>query len=341
MRCYETIIITDLAAFYKLKLFNQIADKRSILVVFIESHGRKRNNDFYSGERSFDYKTLEGSVLKKIKEVISIIAKTKYCNVIIGGWNSVLYWLVAFMSKKRKNAVIVESSVLESKVNGRSAWLKKIFLTRISKALVPGISNEKLLYCLGFKGQIIKTHGVGLYNRNNKVPLRILEHDAQRFLYVGRLSIEKNLISLITVFNDSPQWVLDIVGFGPQEEQLKSVAGSNINFIGAVRNSDLLEIYQGADVFILPSSREPWGLVVEEAINNGVPVAISSHVGAAEDWVGIYKCGLTFNPDDVDDIKNTLKIISNKETNNAFRLHIQSIDFDSIERDQVDAFTSI
>jgi Glycosyltransferase len=338
MKAYNTLIITDLAAFYKLKLFNKIACKKKILVIFIESYGRKRNEDFYSGERQFDYKTLDGSNIKKIREIISIIAKTKYENVIIGGWNSVLYWLVALMSKKKKNVVIVESSVLESKVEGSRALLKKLFLSRISKALVPGVSNEKLLCQLGFKGEIIKTHGVGLYNRNRRVPFRVLHEDAKKFLYVGRLSSEKNMRSLITVFNDCPEWILEIVGFGPQEEQLKLMAKKNIIFIGAVKNTDLLEIYQKSDVFVLPSDREPWGLVVEEAINNGVPVALSSRVGAAEDWVGIHKCGLTFNPDDIDDIKHTLDVIANKEVNNDFRRRIQGVDFDNIEREQVDSF---
>lgn len=338
MKAYNTLIITDLAAFYKLKLFNKIACKKEILVIFIESYARNRNEDFYSGERQFDYKTLDGSNIKKIREIISIIAKTKYENVIIGGWNSVLYWLVALMSKKKKNAVIVESSVLESKVEGSRALLKKLFLSRISKALVPGVSNEKLLCQLGFKGEIIKTHGVGLYNRNRRVPFRALHEDAKKFLYVGRLSIEKNLKSLITVFNDCPEWILEIVGFGPQEEQLKLMAKKNVIFRGAVKNTDLLEIYQKSDVFVLPSDREPWGLVVEEAINNGVPVALSSRVGAAEDWVGIHKCGLTFNPDDIDDIKHTLDVIANKEVNNDFRRRIQGVDFDYIEREQVDSF---
>lgn len=338
MKAYNTLIITDLAAFYKLKLFNKIACKKEILVIFIESYGRNRNEDFYSGERQFDYKTLDGSNIKKIREIISIIAKTKYENVIIGGWNSVLYWLVALMSKKKKNAVIVESSVLESKVEGSRALLKKLFLSRISKAIVPGVSNEKLLCQLGFKGEIIKTHGVGLYNRNRRVPFRALHEDAKKFLYVGRLSIEKNLKSLITVFNDCPEWILEIVGFGPQEEQLKLMAKKNVIFRGAVKNTDLLEIYQKSDVFVLPSDREPWGLVVEEAINNGVPVALSSRVGAAEDWVGIHKCGLTFNPDDIDDIKHTLDVIANKEVNNDFRRRIQGVDFDYIEREQVDSF---
>ena len=338
---YDIIVITDLAAFYKIKLFNTIAEKKKILIVFIESVGRKRNKDFYSGERNFDFITLEGGRITKARKLLHILIRNRYHKVIIGGWNSFLYWIAAFLLPKRKNSVIVESSIYESNFKGKNAFLKKLFLRRVSKALVPGTSNRKLLEALDYRGEIIQTHGVGLYNRVPNVPLRLLECDARRFLYVGRLSEEKNLMSLIKVFNGKSDWTLEIVGFGPLEEKIKSLAKSNIIFRGAVDNKDLYKIYQTSDVFVLPSFREPWGLVVEEALNNGVPVALSCKVGAAEDWIGNYHCGVTFDPNDPEDIKTKLETIAEKDANNALRRQIQTIDFEKIERQQIEAFLSI
>ena len=341
MKQYNTVILTDLAAFYKLSLFNRIADKEKILVVFIEAFGSKRNSDFYSGERNFDFITLNGGRVAKTNKLLHILIKNKYQRVIIGGWNSFLYWIVALLLPKRKNSVIVESSIYESNIKGKNAFIKRAFSKRISKALVPGSSNQKLLEALGFKGKIVQTHGVGLYNRISNVPLRLLNCNAKRFLYVGRLSEEKNLSSLIKVFNEKSEWTLEIVGFGPLEKTLKSLAKSNIIFRGAVNNKDLYKIYQKSDVLVLPSFRETWGLVVEEAINNGVPVALSFKVGAAEDWIGYYRCGVTFDPYDSEDIKNKLETIAEKENNNALRRQIQTINFENIEKEKIEAFLSI
>ena len=113
MKQYNTVILTDLAAFYKLSLFNRIADKEKILVVFIEAFGSKRNSDFYSGERNFDFITLNGGRVAKTNKLLHILIKNKYQRVIIGGWNSFLYWIVALLLPKRKNSVIVESSIPE------------------------------------------------------------------------------------------------------------------------------------------------------------------------------------------------------------------------------------
>ena len=66
-----------------------------------------------------------------------------------------------------------------------------------------------------------------------------------------------------------------MVGFGRIEAQLKAAAGKNIKFIGAVDNKDLPAVYRANDVFVLPSVSETWGLVVEEALNNGLPVLLS------------------------------------------------------------------
>lgn len=341
MKKYDTIIITDLAAFYKVNLFNRIAITRNILVIFILPTGKRRNKDFFSDYRNFDHLTLTGSKVKKMYQIISILCKNNYSKLIIGGWNTVLYWIPLLFSKKRKNAVIVESSINESSVKGFKGYLKKLFLYKMSYALVPGLSNRHLLEALGFKGKIIQTHGVGLYNRVKETPLRLLDKDANKFLYVGRLSYEKNLSTLIKVFNDNPQWLLTIVGFGPQEKELKELAQSNIKFLGAIDNKSLPTIYQAHDVFILPSYKEPWGLVVEEAINNGIPVAVSSNVGAAEDWIGKHFCGLQFNPYNESDIKEILKKIACREINNRFRNKIVLIDFDAIEDNQIKAFTSI
>lgn len=338
MYIFDTIIITDLAAFYKIKLFNQIARKKNIFVIFIESIGKKRNKDFFSGDKNFKFIILEGNRLKKTKSIISIISKAKYNRLIIGGWNSILYWIAVLFSQRKKTSIIVESSIYDSTNTGLKATLKKILLSRISKALVPGISNSLLLKALKFKGDIIITHGVGLYNRNMITPLRLLDSDAKKFLYVGRLSPEKNLLTLIKTFNANPNWTLSIVGFGPQESELKANAKSNITFVGTVKNTELAAIYQEHDVFILPSYREPWGLVVEEAINNGVPVALSKNVGAAEDWVGQHGCGIIFDPNNEDSIQNALNQIAKKDINNSIRKKILSIDFGEIEKKQIEAF---
>jgi glycosyltransferase involved in cell wall biosynthesis len=106
-------------------------------------------------------------------------------------------------------------------------------------------------------------------------------------LYVGRFSIEKGLETLIRSveylsIRDVPVRAV-FVGSGPDETRLRGLAatrGVSVEFVGFLEGEELTKRYVGADVFVLPSTSEPWGLVVNEAMEAGLPVVVSDHVGA-------------------------------------------------------------
>ena len=336
---YDIVFLTNLPSFYKINLYNEIAKHRKIFVIFTMLDGENRNNDFFVGEKNFDYQRIDnGNRFGKAIATAILIKRTNYSNLIIDGWDTLSCWAGVFISPRSKNAVVVESSIYESKTFGLKAFIKRIFLSKISIGLPTGTSNEALLRALGFKRRILQTHGVGIYNRVPKPELRLLEQNATNFLYVGRLSPEKNLKRLIDVFNDMPEFRLSIVGFGPQEEELHTLAKSNISFLGPMPNKELSAIYQRHDVFILPSYSEPWGLVVEEALNNGLPVALSSRVGASDDFVKERGLGVLFDPYDLNSMREAICHISDNQTNNRIRQKIAEVDFQEIENSQIDTY---
>ena len=68
-----------------------------------------------------------------------------------------------------------------------------------------------------------------------------------------------------------------------------------------------------ADIFVLPSEYEPWGLVVNEAIIMGLPVVVSSHVGCREDLIQNGKNGYIFENNDREDLTRCLQQTLNLE----------------------------
>ena len=160
----------------------------------------------------------------------------------------------------------------------------------------------------------------------------------KNFLYVGRLSPEKNLEFLIRAFSKLPELTLNIVGFGPQEEYLKSLAGTNVVFHGAVANAELPKFYRANDVFVLPSKSEPWGMVVEEALNNGVPVLVSDRVGCAEEVVRDGENGLVFEACSETSFLLAVSRLEDSEFYNDLRKAISTRNPESIELLQVDAY---
>ena len=225
---YDYLIITNLPAFYKINLYNEISKNQKIKVVYLGQRSNIRDKDFVSAQMNFEHEYLNNGELenrnkiKSIFKMISIIKKTNYKKILIGGggWGDIENWMAIFIGSKPKNALVLESSIYESKTTGLKGLMKKIFLRRISFGYVSGEDQKKLLEALGFKGKTIKTYGVGIMNFEKKPERKHNFNQRKKFLYVGRLSKEKNIKFLIDRFNEL-NYELGIVGSGPEEEKLK------------------------------------------------------------------------------------------------------------------------
>jgi 1,2-diacylglycerol 3-alpha-glucosyltransferase len=125
------------------------------------------------------------------------------------------------------------------------------------------------------------------------------------FLYVGRLSAEKNIAALLSAYTEyrraGGDRSLVLVGDGPERRSLEAYAlesgfAADIRFEGLRGTSELPRYYAFAGCFVLPSTREPWGLVTNEAMAAALPVLVSSRCGCAEDLVIEGENGLLFDP---------------------------------------------
>lgn len=336
---YKSIFITNIPSFYKTNLYNVIQSYNDILVIYTGDLIQERTADFFQGDYHFDSINLRGySILKKCLVIIKILNHIDYAELVIGGWDSVPLWVAALIGKKTKNATVIESSAIESNTSGLKGLIKKIYFNRITKAYASGKSQAKIAHKFGIdNSRIIITKGVGIFNYRLQ-PMFKQKSEIKRFLYVGRLSDEKNLTFLIDVFNKLPHLRLNIAGFGYQENELKSLAASNINFLGSVPNKDLYRVYQDNDVFILPSKIEPWGLVVEEALNNGLPILLSNRVGCAEEILQEGKNGYSFIYNNSDSLLTAITKVSNPETYNQMAEYISHMDFNKIEEEQAKCY---
>ena len=96
--------------------------------------------------------------------------------------------------------------------------------------------------------------------------------------------------------------------------------------------------YQESQVLILPSFSEPWGLVVEEALNNGLPVIVSSQVGCAEEIIKSGYNGLVFSIDDAEGLKRSILKMTHPDFYNTLRKNIATIDYKNISMEQVNCY---
>lgn len=110
-------------------------------------------------------------------------------------------------------------------------------------------------------------------------------------LYHGRISIQKGVDYFVRaarrVVDVDPNVVFVISGWGDMKAEIIELVGKmglseNVLFAGALWEEDRDRMYQSADLVVMPSVSEPFGLVPLEALQQGTPSVISKQSGVSE-----------------------------------------------------------
>jgi starch synthase len=137
---------------------------------------------------------------------------------------------------------------------------------------------------------------------------------SQTVLYVGRLSPEKGLETLIKAYTLErslhPELKLLLVGTGPSAAALKSLAGElgvleGVEFLGKLPYHEIRDIYRKASIYVHPALwPEPFGRSVLEAMASALPV-IASRTGSAPELLA--QAGLFFEPGNSEEIASRIE----------------------------------
>ena len=155
---------------------------------------------------------------------------------------------------------------------GRDAALEAGVKKRITEVIKPGFDFEK-------------------YKSGKKEPF---------VLFVGRLAKQKGLEYLMEAARSLPEIKFLIAGSGEEEKYLKSIAPSNVKFLGFVSGKKLADLYSRALVFCLPSVGETFGFVQLEAMASGCSIVSTLPL----DYEGI-----KVNWGDVEELKKALNYL--------------------------------
>jgi glycosyltransferase involved in cell wall biosynthesis len=141
--------------------------------------------------------------------------------------------------------------------------------------------------------------------------------DAPVILFSGKLIAKKQPLLLLEAYarlrRERPCWLL-LAGEGAERaavmERVERHGLPGVRLAGFLNQSELPNAYAAADLLALPSGwDETWGLVVNEALNFGLPVVVSDKVGCAEDLVRSGWNGFVVSHDDVGALARALGVL--------------------------------
>jgi glycosyltransferase involved in cell wall biosynthesis len=142
--------------------------------------------------------------------------------------------------------------------------------------------------------------------------------DRQRFVFSGRLVHLKRVDLIVDAFAaiaaERPDWDLLIVGDGELGDELRrrvpDALRSRVVWTGFLDREETALAYHAADVLVLASNREPWSLVVLEAMAAGLVVVSSDIVGAAHELITDGVSGRLFSVDSLAELVRALLDVS-------------------------------
>lgn len=223
----------------------------------------------------------------------------------------------------------------------------RIFANQANIVIAPSFKIKKILRDFGVKKEILilptginlnlfkksEKPGVHTEKRNKKRKELGISKEIKIFLFVGRISEEKNIDFLLKVLkiilNKRKDVVLMLVGEETNfTKKIKEKAESLkvrdfVRFIGSVPHQKMPDYYQSSDVFLFSSLTETQGIVVLEAMASGLPiVALKDEV--FKDIILNNQNGFitkNFSPEIFS--KKILKILDNSEIYKKFSVHSQ------------------
>lgn len=305
---------------YILGLLNAIVeiDMYNVDVLFLSENSSQDWNIKFDKR----WNVLPKKLHKKLYFFCHFIFKSDYDLIHIAGWGDPLAFIFILLTKFIRKPLTVESDTqIPHTIKFWKRLIKELLYPRlfglINSFLVGGIRQAKYVEFYGVAPERIVSAQMTVdvtsikkyIDARGQIEKKQIRHkynisdESVIFLFVGRLVAHKGVNDLIQVFKKirNENAILVFVGDGPMRYDVEHATQmtQKIRYLGRLSGESLLEIYHAADILVLPSHIEPWGLVVNEAMAVGLPVIVSDRVGCADDLVEHGKTGFIFKAENL------------------------------------------
>ncbi|MBK9123567.1 MAG: glycosyltransferase family 4 protein [Chloroflexi bacterium] len=334
-------VLTEIISPYRIPLLNRLAEYPDIdlTVIFLSETERLREWRVEKEKIRFKYEVLPGRVVTKTYQngslflnpsIVTAISRGNFETVVIGGYHHPSYWLaLAYCRLRRKTTVLWSESTSRDKRSGSRSreMVKRGLISVFDRYVVPGTAQRSYLEEYGVNPSLVWIAPNAVDSAHFEQ--RSVEFAAERneirgalglsgvvILFVGRIIDEKGVQDLLRAFQslvDQGQVAtLLIVGGGRDEQKYREYAKTYslpVVFAGFQQQEDLPKFYAAADIFVLPTHSDPWGLVINEAMACGLPIIASSAAGAVQDMVHAGENGYVHEPQDVVELARHLNTL--------------------------------
>lgn len=307
----KVLFITNVPSPYRIDFFNEFGKYESIdlSVLFLEDEMKRsdRNSDWFGKDYTsftpfFFSSRHHKNLFKQICLIIKLLNQ-QYDEYIFGGYNLpiMLFMMVTLKLLGYPYSIEIDGALLK-KESIIKYLIKRIIISSAGKWYSPGDIPDKFLMHYGADKNNIFRYPFTSIRQNEILTLKDFSVDSKMeyrnelkikekyvILAIGQFIPRKGFDVLLDAAISLPSnYGIYIIGGIAPEPYLKHVEKNgltNVHFIDFKAKEELKCFYRAADIFVLPTREDIWGLVINEALANGLPVVTTKRCVAGLELV--------------------------------------------------------
>ncbi len=323
----KLLYITSITSPYKVKFFNELQEKCELTVIYEVSTTKNRDKKWLISTEKKHREIIMAendneSPVKIGYKILKYVLKNygNFDEIILGCCNSRAEMMVyiAMMFKGIKFSMNIEGETFFND-HGIKLILKKLFIKGASKFYVAGEkaleSTKKMIGKAN--APYIPYYFSSLTDKEIKENTKKSRVRKEFILVVAQYEYCKGLDIVLDIAKSMPERRFKFVGMNAKTEQFKKLVDEkqvdNVEIISFMTSKELENQYLSCKCLVLPSRRECWGLVINEAASYGTPIISTYGSGAAVEFLENEYSELLAEPDNVSSLKNILKCFLDKD----------------------------
>lgn len=336
----KIVFVTTIPSPYRVRFFNELGKVCDLTVFFEKRSSSERDEEWKKLDiKSFKAVFLKGISVKSNKafcpSIIGELKKIKFDTLIIGGYNTpTAMWLIQWLNIRRVPFILSADGAYIKEERKIIYGIKRYFISSASMWI--GTSEETLKWFEHYgaeKNRICKYPFTSISNRQivNEISTNKEKSEIRNklnitgdkvILAIGQFIHRKGFdilikaIAELSVKQEMQNIVVCIVGGKPTKEYeslIHQYKLNNIFFIPFLPFDILSQYYRAADIFVLPTREDIWGLVINEAAAYGLPIVTTNQCIAGKEIINRFKNGLLIEKEDIIGLGNSIKQLLDSE----------------------------
>lgn len=304
MNKMRVLYLTNCPAPYRVKFFNELTKYCELTVVFEMDHAKNREDKWKSDEKyKFTAVHLKSLYCRQesalCPSVVKYLKDFKDDIIVVGGYSTPTGMLsIIYMNMHRIPYILNCDGGMVKDDSKLKYHIKKYFIGSAFAWLSTGEmckqyllhygATEDRIYCYPFTS--VRQNDIRKVDSNQKVELRrqLAIKENKMILFVGSFIYRKGLDILLEACYDMEDVALVLVGGDEIKEFLPNLTAEQkckVYIEGFKTETEVKKYYRAADIFVLPTREDIWGLVVNEAMAVGLPVITTDQCGAGVELI--------------------------------------------------------